>query len=115
MNTDKPDFLAVIAEADPCGEGGAWLLSVGSGWLVASSMGKRDKSAMPYCPSRFAVNYGLEDGNIEGPQLRRFLQHQLGLTGVTGVTSLRMRWDDCRDNQSRREVLFATTTVIRKW
>ena len=86
MNTDKPDFLAVIAEADPCGEGGAWLLSVGSGWLVASSMGKRDKSAMPYCPSRFAVNYGLEDGNIEGPQLRRFLQHQLGLTGVTRVS-----------------------------
>ena len=29
MNTDKPDFLAVIAEADPRGEGGAWLLAVG--------------------------------------------------------------------------------------
>jgi hypothetical protein len=29
MNTDEHDFRVVIAEADPCGEGGAWLLSVG--------------------------------------------------------------------------------------
>ncbi len=29
MNTDEHDFQAVIAEADPRGEGGAWLRSVG--------------------------------------------------------------------------------------
>ncbi len=41
-------------------------------------------------------------------------QRQLGLNGVTRVTLLRTRWDDRTYNRSRREVLFATMTVIRK-
>ncbi len=82
MNSDEHDFLAVIAEADPHGEGGAWLLSVGQ--------------------------------PVVGGFLRRFLQRQVGLNGVTRVTSLRMRWYDRTYDRSRREVRFATMTAIRK-